>query len=1288
MNEFLKRVIKFFAYLARGIVILLAIAVGLFRLFLPRLPEYQEDIKTWASSAIGLSVEFSGMDARWGLSGPEVEFYDAELISPDTMVRIVAAEQVSIGVALTNLLVDRKAVVDRVVISDTNIEVRQLENGEWWVQGSPLDQLIPARNNDASEESGGGLGPIEIVGKDIELRFLQPGDERPKLFEISNFAVSRDDVRMTIDADVDLPGELGNSLTVAATQLLSDNTEQQLWDVSVEIDDVRLAGVSAMQPLEAARFDSGRGDIELSLQYANNRVQGATAEIDIEEISIAGMSDLALSGRLEFLGDVDGWLIAANEFRVTTPAGDRPLSSLRLETSTDDNGKIVMLDARASYLNFADVVVALPWLNEQQRDVLSEYDPSGVVRDLAMTLSDLDTDTPRFNVSAELFDVGVASSGKRPGVRGFSGRVRADSSSGRLEIDSDKLVATVPNILGQPLAFDTTSGTVIWRRSNDRTTVLSDNIVLRNDFFASETSIELSIVDGGGAPFIDLESVFSVSDIAIAKLYVPYMPKRPKMSTWFHEGLVSGRIERGSARLYGAMDQFPFDEGEGQLLVAGDVRDAVLVYQPKWPAAEIIDAHVSIENMRLYSDRSHIVNAGNHITDAKVEIADFRNPHLTIAALASGTLESLRQLSIQSPIGEMFGGQLDRISVSGDASVGLDLDIPIRDWRGFSFTARLQTNDGSLRFEGFNAPLQEMSGVVTIKRDDISSDAFGGMFLGNPVSIELSQAPESMPKYRVIADATGSATTEALIEELGLPLSNRVTGESGFAARLLFPRGKIEEPSPFTIEVASDLAGFDVDLPQPLNKPLYDTVDFSASIFMPKGGEVIESTGVVDGLLSWQLAFAKPEDRWDIDRGIVTFGDVPETGVLPEETRGVHLRGNARYVHAQRWFDLARQSQTKTGMAERIRSIDMQVSNLHALGQHLVDHHIRLDRSARDWLVQLDGADIVGSAFVPYDFNSGRAVVVEAERLVLPGDDQETAERTTQIDPRSLPPITLTAQEMAFGNRFFGAVEANFVRTADGLESQKLVASDETFEIVGNAKWVLDETDSAGHRSFVTASLTSTDVDKTMRRLDYDPGMTSEDLSMLLDLSWSGGPRADLFETLDGEVKLRIGTGQFEEVDPGAGRVFGLMSIAALPRRLSLDFRDVFGKGFGFDRIKGTFTIVDGETYTCDLSLESPAADIGIVGRTGLVSRDYEQTAVVSASFGNVLPVAGALVAGPQVAAALLIFSQIFKKPLQEVTQVYYAVGGSWDEPIIDTTTAEFFALSGAMAGCIDETEE
>ena len=188
---------------------------------------------------------------------------------------------------------------------------------------------------------------------------------------------------------------------------------------------------------------------------------------------------------------------------------------------------------------------------------------------------------------------------------------------------------------------------------------------------------------------------------------------------------------------------------------------------------------------------------------------------------------------------------------------------------------------------------------------------------------------------------------------------------------------------------------------------------------------------------------------------------------------------------------------------------------------------------------------------------------------------------------------------------------------------------------------------------------------------------------MQLDFNWSGGPREDFMETLDGQVEVRIGTGQLDEVEPGAGRMFGLMSIVALPRRLSLDFRDVFSKGFGFDEISGTFRIEDGETYTCDLSLEGPAADIGIIGRAGLVRRDYDQVAVVSANFGSTLPVVGGVLGGPQVAVVMLVFSQLFKKPLQEVTQIYYGFSGSWDEPVIESATAAEFAEIAAAAGCI-----
>ena len=67
MPSIFRKIAKVIAYMAAAVVILLAIAVGLFRLMLPRIPEYQDEIKAWADAAIGMQVEFAGMNARWRL---------------------------------------------------------------------------------------------------------------------------------------------------------------------------------------------------------------------------------------------------------------------------------------------------------------------------------------------------------------------------------------------------------------------------------------------------------------------------------------------------------------------------------------------------------------------------------------------------------------------------------------------------------------------------------------------------------------------------------------------------------------------------------------------------------------------------------------------------------------------------------------------------------------------------------------------------------------------------------------------------------------------------------------------------------------------------------------------------------------------------------------------------------------------------------------------------------------------------------------------------------------------
>lgn len=1280
MKSFLQRLLKYLAYLAAGVVILLAVAVGLFRLFLPRLPEYQDEIKAWASAAIGMQVNFSGMDARWGLSGPQLEFYDAELTGGAPLSRVIAAEQVSIGIAITRLVADRALVVNRVVIRNTDLEVRQLPNGEWWIQGIALKDL-PIEQPGA----GGDMGDIEVIAEEVALNLILPGDDQSKAFEISRLSVRSEEQRLTLDGLVALPDSLGSQLRIGATQLLDGSRNGGGWDINLDARELNLEGVAALDQSRGWPVSSGSGDIDASLAWVGGRIQSAAAEFSLDQVSFGAREQFSMVGRLEYHRDPDGWLAVADDFQISTASGSWPESSLKLETSIDRDGSIVMLDARGDYLDLADLRLFAPLLEDEQQDMLNGLAPDGIVRNLVATISDINTDSQRYAISADLEDAGIAVYKDRPGVRGFTGRLRADWSGGRLEIRSRDMVVDLASHLTETVPIDNASGTVIWRRSGDRVTVLSDNIAISNADLDSQSNVQV-ILDKDEAPVIDLASRWSITDIGSAKRFIPEQLMHRNLYEWFQSALVSGSIPSGTTRLYGPLDKFPFDGGEGRFLLEANVRDTTFKFLPDWPAAEIIEMDVVLDNSRLYTENNRSINRGREVVDAKVEIDDLRKPVLTIDSYSTGTLESLHNYVQSSPVARVFGGHLSRVRVSGDAALNLDLMVPITDWRNFTITARIVANEGSLQVEGFDPPVTGLNGVVTIERDSVSSEALGGTFLGRPVQIQLQDAPDDLPGFQIIARARGSVDAQGLTAGLGLPVAGLVDGETDYDVDLLFPRGGNAQPEPFTVRVNSELVGLKVGLPEPFLKPATEAASISGEIAFIPGGQRIASRGEADGGVSWDVAFARDGDAWDFERGTLALGGAE---LVAAETRGLHIRGNVASVRLDEWLRLSRGDEQRTGTADRIRSIDVNVDSLRLLGQHLQDHRVRVDRSARDWLVQFDGELVKGSVFVPYDFGSDRAVVLDMERLVLPGDDADQADNADreQIDPRTLPPITLKAGEFALGNRYLGAMETQLGRTDQGLVAESFVARDQSFEIVGNARWVADATDPSGYSSHLMATLTSTDVKATMQRLNYAPGIVSDDMTLLFDLSWAGGPRTDVFETLDGDVQVRIGAGQLDEIEPGAGRLFGLMSIVALPRRLSLDFTDVFDKGLGFDKLDGTFRIVDGEAYTCDLSLEGPAVNIAIIGRASLTEREYEQAAVVAANFGNTLPVVGAVVAGPQVAAALLIFSQIFKKPLQEMGQVYYAINGPWDNPVIDGTDAASFASRAELAGCILDSE-
>jgi uncharacterized protein YhdP len=246
-----------------------------------------------------------------------------------------------------------------------------------------------------------------------------------------------------------------------------------------------------------------------------------------------------------------------------------------------------------------------------------------------------------------------------------------------------------------------------------------------------------------------------------------------------------------------------------------------------------------------------------------------------------------------------------------------------------------------------------------------------------------------------------------------------------------------------------------------------------------------------------------------------------------------------------------------------------------------------------------------------------------------------------------------------------GRMTAELAQRGDGIVVEPLELVSPSFGITGNYTWVVENGDVARQRSEARLEMKSTNIATTLAALGYKPVAEGEKAAVAVDLFWPGGPSEDFLNDAGGRVLLDLDKGQFLSVDPGGGRLVGLLSIATLPRRLGLDFSDVVDKGLAFDRVKGEFRLDSGNAFTCNLGLEGPATDVGIVGRVSFPDRSYDQLAVVRPHVSDVLAVGG-FVGGPVLGGTVLLISQIFRKPLSSLGESYYRVSGSWDQPVVD----------------------
>jgi uncharacterized protein YhdP len=227
------------------------------------------------------------------------------------------------------------------------------------------------------------------------------------------------------------------------------------------------------------------------------------------------------------------------------------------------------------------------------------------------------------------------------------------------------------------------------------------------------------------------------------------------------------------------------------------------------------------------------------------------------------------------------------------------------------------------------------------------------------------------------------------------------------------------------------------------------------------------------------------------------------------------------------------------------------------------------------------------------------------------------------------------------------------------IERMRMVNPDATFNADGVwQSWL------AQPLTKLNLELETKDVGKLLARVGHPDRIKAGTAKLSGSLSWRGSPQDFNLASLSGDMKLDAHRGQFLKVDPGVGKLLGLLSLQSLPRRLTLDFRDVFSEGFSFDNIVGVMSVNQGVVATNDFVMQGPAAVVTMTGTTDLAKETQNLRVKVVPGVSDSVSLV-AFLGGPAVGLGAFILQKILKDPLGQIVAYDYAVTGTWDNPVV-----------------------
>jgi len=514
------------------------------------------------------------------------------------------------------------------------------------------------------------------------------------------------------------------------------------------------------------------------------------------------------------------------------------------------------------------------------------------------------------------------------------------------------------------------------------------------------------------------------------------------------------------------------------------------------------------------------------------------------------------------------------------------------------------------------------------------------------------------------ADGGGTeivARGEASVDGAGLgePWRRQLAGSARYVARVNLSEGRAR------FSVDSPLVGVSSTLPPPFAKAAAAPLPLHVEI-VPGGEGGRERISITLG----RLAAAEVQRRRQgaemvVQRAALWLSPTAGQAIRLPERPGMLVYGNVAALDLDRWLALARSGGGEGGGSA---AIDVRIGALDAFGKRFGSVAVRAGADAAGWSATLSSDELAGE--LTYRGAAGGRLVARLERLSVPADSPGVKPAAAGAQQPDLPAVDLIAEDFTFQGKSLGRVEALAQRVgADWrVDSLNITNPDATLALKG--VWRRGVVQSTAIDFHLQASNAAAFLDRI-----GNPGLLRGGRARLQgSLRWNGEPASIDYASLSGDLQMQAEDGQFLEVDPGLGKLVSLMNLQALPRRVALDFRDVFSKGFQFDRINSAGRVERGVLDLQEFRMRGSAAQVEMSGAVDLARETQDLKVRIIPSLGDSAAAALAFV-NPLLILPAAIAQRVLKDPLGHIFSFEYAITGTWAEPNVRRTSVDARAV-------------